>query len=126
MDSITWLSTPNKNYKDGPPIVRFAELIAVNGGTSHVTGFGITDFGDMPYGRKGLEAPEALELIFLDGFVSGMSTAEDGRNKEQIEAMIANEIDRVIAEYNADKYYHGGIDDGTRAEPGDVPAGNTE
>jgi len=70
-----WLDSPLYKGKERPLVgERLAELFAVNGYRFHVGGWGFTG-GDGLYGRTGLEQEEALELIHLQGVLTGFTLA---------------------------------------------------
>jgi hypothetical protein len=95
-------------------IERFAELIAVNGGTTNVTQWGReTPTAEHAYYRLGLTQREALELINLTGMFTGYCECEENEiTKATAMKMIQEEIDRVKKE---------GFDPLKNAEPIELP-----
>ncbi len=62
-------------------------LIALNGGDPHVRGWGVTSGGGL-YGHMGVEQEEALTLLEMWAFVSGMIEATGGAELKDFRAAI--------------------------------------
>jgi len=71
VEKLQILFADESSVADVPFIERLAELINVNGGTN-VSGWGVITSGGR-YGRTGLEQDEALELLGMSMFVSGVT-----------------------------------------------------
>lgn len=91
MTVFDWLEKPTDS---GATVLRrLTELMMVNGGTLRVSAWGGVQKGGL-YGRTGLTMDEALELIYLDGFLQGLLQAHDNRDNEAVKKLIEQEIDR--------------------------------
>lgn len=75
---------------------RLAYLVGTNGGL-RVRGWGMQQYGVGPYGHVGLEQEEALELISLEGVISGfaftLGDSADQRIAERVKERIRQQIE---------------------------------
>lgn len=91
MTVFDWLDKPTDC---GTTVLqRLAELVMVNGGKLEVREIGRVESGGI-YGRIGLTMQEAAELIYLNGFLQGLLSANDGREGDQVLTLLSQEVDR--------------------------------
>jgi hypothetical protein len=107
---IEWLNLTNTTDTDHTNLELVARLYCKNRGDFRVTSW--DDFaGGMPYydGKYGLTWEEALDLIEMGHFLTGLMAAFDNVHKDEVAVMVSDEI--LKYQRWSPGLYGGGVDD---------------